>query len=256
MLNHECGNINCTQFYNYISEIYSDFFPLVHVSRKCCKDKRWATRGILTSIRRKNKLYCISIEKPSDSNSIKYKEYRRILHSCLKAAEEIYYQQNSGPDNISPKLIRSCNGVLTKPLALSYNLCISSSTFSDDFKKANVIPLHKQLEKILVDKHRPISLLNRFSKLFERLVHKQVIAFLQKHALLYQYQFGFRDNHSTTLALETIDGININKGDITNGTYLDLKKAFDTVNHPILFEKVEHYGIRGMALAFFWSYLK
>ena len=133
-----------------------------------------------------------------------------------------------------------------------------SQTDPDDFKKAKVIPLHKELKKILVDNYRPISLLNCFSKLFERLVHKQVIGFLHKHALLYQYQFGFRENHSTTLALiEIIDGIknNIDKGDITIGTYLDLNKAFDTVNHPILFEKLKHYGIRGMALAFFRSYL-
>ena len=85
-----------------------------------------------------------------------------------------------------------------------------------------------------------------------------MINFLQKHALLYQYQFGFREKHSTTLALiEIIDGIknDINNGDITIGTYLDLKKAFDTVNHPILLEKLDHYGIRGMALKFFESYL-
>ena len=114
------------------------------------------------------------------------------------------------------------------------------------------------MEKIFVDNYRPISLLNCFSKIFERLIHKQVINFLHKHALLYQYQFGFRENHSTTSALiEIIDGIknDIDKGDFIIGTYLDLKKAFDTVNHPILFEKLEHYGIRGMPLQFFQSYL-
>ena len=109
-----------------------------------------------------------------------------------------------------------------------------------------------------MDNYRPISLLNCFSKTFERLVHKQVVNFLHKHVLLYQYQYGFREKHSTTLALiEIIDGIknDIDKGDITIGTYLDLKKAFDTVNHPILFEKLYHYGIRGNALEFFKSYL-
>ena len=115
-----------------------------------------------------------------------------------------------------------------KPLTLLYNSCISSSIFPDDLKKAEVITLHKNLEKIFVDNYRPISLLNCFSKIFERLVHKQVVSFLHKHALLYQYQFGFREKHSTTLALiEIIDGIknDIDKGDITIGTYLDLKKS-------------------------------
>ena len=182
-----------------------------------------------------------------------------ILESDVKE-EMLRWKVNkaSGPENMSPKLIRSCHHVLTKPLALLFNSCITSSTLSDDFKNAKMIPLHKQLENILVDNYCPISLLNCFSKLFEGLIHKQVISFLHKQALLYQYQFGFRERHSTTLALiEIINGIknNIDKGDITIGTYLDLKKALGTVNHPILFEKLEHYGIGGMALAFFRSYL-
>ena len=363
VLNHQCGNLNCTEFYKYIKRIYSETFPLVQVSRKRHKDKPWITKGVLTSIRHKNRLYRKSIVKPNMYNSIKYMEYRKILNACIKHAEESYYQQilsdrsdsvknlwkhfgptlnstkkrvcnisslqvdgkrvtenhaiadafndffsnvgsnldrkignqntnfrqylknkisssfffapilesdvreemlklkvnkASGPDDISPKLVRTCTNVLVQPLSLLYNSCITSSTFPDDFKRAKIIPLHKQMEKIFVDNYRPISLLNCFSKIFERLIHKQVINFLHKHALLYQYQFGFRENHSTTSALiEIIDGIknDIDKGDFIIGTYLNLKKAFDTVNHPILFEKLEHYGIRGMPLQFFQSYL-
>ena len=110
-----------------------------------------------------------------------------------------------------------------------FNSCINSSTFPDDFKIAKIIPLYKQLEKNIVDNYRPISLLNCFSKTFERLIHKQLINFLQKHALLYQYQYGFRKSHSTTLALiEIVDGIKscIDNGEIVIGSYLDLKKRF------------------------------
>ena len=109
-----------------------------------------------------------------------------ILESDVKE-EMLKLKTNkaSGPDNMSPKLLRSCTIVLMKPLTLLYNSCISSSFFPDDFKKAKVIPLHKKLEKIFVDNYRPISLLNCFSKIFERLVHKQVVNFLHKHALLY-----------------------------------------------------------------------
>ena len=109
-----------------------------------------------------------------------------------------------------------------------------------------------------MDNYRPISLLNCFSKIFERLIHKQLINFLQKHALLYQYQYGRRKSHSTTLALiEIVDGIKsyIDKGQIVIGNYLDLKKAVDTINHPFSFAKLEHYGIRGAPLGFFKSSL-
>ena len=135
--------------------------------------------------------------------------YAPILQSNAKE-EMLKLKTNkaSGPDNMSHQLIKSCNNVLLKPLSLLYNSCISSSTFSDELKKAKVIYLQKQLEKVFVDNYRPISLLNCFSKIFERLIHKQVIHFLHKHALLYQYQFGFRENHSTAFALiEIIDDI-------------------------------------------------
>ena len=89
------------------------------------------------------------------------------------------------------------------------------------------MPLHKQMENIFVNNCRPISLLNCLSKIFKRLIHKQMINFLHKNALLCQHQFGFTENHSTTSALiEIIDGIknDIDKGDFIIGTYLDFKK--------------------------------
>ena len=85
--------MRCMSFYILIEEIYSDSFPLVYVSRKYRKDKPWITKGILTSIRHKNKLYRTSIEKPTDFNSVRYKEYRRSLHSCYKDAKGNFYQQ-------------------------------------------------------------------------------------------------------------------------------------------------------------------
>ena len=93
----------------------------------------------------------------------------------------------------------------------------------------------------------------------EKLVHKRLIAFLKKYKILYLYQFGFRKDYSTTLALiEIVDNIikDLQDGKYVAGLYIDFSKAFDTVDHDILLYKLNHYGIRGDALEWFKSYLK
>ena len=159
----------------------------------------------------------------------------------------------SGPDNYSPKIVRASSAVVTRPLTLLYNASIRGAYYPTVLKTAKVIPLYKQALKDIVDNYRPISLLNCFNKIFEKLIHKQLISFLNKHLLLFQYEYGFRESHFTTLALiEIIDDIKskLDNGEYVIGAYLDLKKAFDTVNHDILCDKLDHYGIRGHSLEF------
>ena len=106
--------------------------------------------------------------------------------------------------------------------------------------------------------YRPISVLNIYSKIFERLMYNRLIHFLDQNKVLYQNQFGFRQGHSTHHALITlVDNItkSLDNGDIVIGVFLDLKKAFDTVNHKILLKKLYHYGIRRNVLKWFESYL-
>jgi len=110
----------------------------------------------------------------------------------------------------------------------------------------------------LASNYRPISLLNIFEKLLEKVIYERLISFLIKHNVLNQSQCGFRKNHSTALALlEVLDNIysKSDKHETVVGIFLDLQKAFDTVNHEILLYKLHSYGIRGVMHSWFASYL-
>ncbi len=125
-------------------------------------------------------------------------------------------------------------------------------------KIAKSIPIHKKKEKYCADNYRPISLLSTINKIMEKLMYKRLIIFLNKNKILYEYQFGFRENYSTSMALiEIVDNIlkDLEAGKYVAGIYLDLSKAFDTVDHKILLHKLNHYGIRGQTLNWLKSYL-
>ena len=112
-------------------------------------------------------------------------------------------------------------------------------------KLAKVIPIFKKNDNKKFDNYRPISLLSSVSKIFERVVFNQLYNFFQEHNLLFESQYGFRKLHSTDLAaLELIDRINkqIDQRKIPFSIFLDLSKAFGTLNHDILMKKL-HYHV-------------
>ena len=153
------------------------------------------------------------------------------------------------------KLLRSC---LSIPLEIIYNLSFSSGCVPDQFKLANIIPIHKTNSVTCLNNYRPISLLSIFNKILEKLMFKRLFAFVNKHNILFANQFGFRENFSTMQATLLItDKIQraIEEGQYSCGIFLDFSKAFDTVNHSILIRKLHHYGIRGIANDWFTSYL-
>ena len=163
-----------------------------------------------------------------------------------------------GPNSIPIKLLKILGPSLSPFLADIINQSFQSGVFPDKLKVAKVITIFKKGDYQLTSNYRPISLLSIFSKIFEKVMYKRLFKFLEFHKILYNLQFGFQENHSIDHALvsltETIRHSLDNKR-FGCGIFIDLQKAFDTVNHQILLSKMEHYGVRGCALDWFKSYL-
>ena len=178
-----------------------------------------------------------------------------VLEELLK----LNHRKSAGPDEFSPKLIKLCSYSMFKPLTYIFNKSIRDAVYPDCFKIAKIVPLWKAEKRCDPSNYRPISLLNCFDKIFEKLINKQLKSFLKQNDLLYEYQYSFREGFSTDLALlEFNDYVKkeIDKGNFVLTLFIDLKKAFDTVNHAILIKKLDYYGIRGHCNTFFSSYLE
>ena len=135
---------------------------------------------------------------------------------------------------------------------------MQKSVFPSKLKEAKVIPVYKSDDETEPGNYRPISLLSVFNRIFEKLMYHRLKSFLDKNDVLFKAQYGFREKYSTQHAILDTATIIQNNMDLklfTCGIFIGLKKAFDTVDHAILLQKPDHYGIRRIINDLFSSYL-
>ena len=159
-----------------------------------------------------------------------------------------------GPNSIPTKLLKHFSKSISIPLSHLINLSFKNGVFPNALKFASAIPVFKKADYLQCNNHRPISLTSSVSKITEKLVHQWSYLFLEQNNILHNSQYGFQNKHSTNLALHDItEKIRkaLDSKHYACGVNIDLQKAFDTVNHSILLDKLNYYGVRGQTNKWF-----
>ena len=185
--------------------------------------------------------------------------YRIKQEEIKNAIINLKNTNSSGYDEITSKFVKLSSPLIIPALEKLFNLSLSSGIYPSNLKLAKVLPIYKKGDSKSLNNYRPISILSTLNKIYEKILYARLVSYIEKFNIFYKFQFGFRTKHSTEHALiEIVDQIrlSIDKNELTCGIFIDLSKAFDTVNHDILLKKLDHYGIRGNALNLFRSYLK
>ena len=185
------------------------------------------------------------------------------LHPCTpleikQIVADLKIKSSYGYDKISNIILKSIMGDIINSICELFNTSMKEGIFPNIMKYADVIPLFKSGDREQLTNYHPISLLITVSKILEKLIYNRVYSFMDCSGQLYNSQYGFRTQHSceqaiTELVGKVFKGKNENKHTIA--IFVDLSKAFDTKAHNILFLKMQRYGIQGVGLDWFKSYI-
>lgn len=206
---------------------------------------------------------------PSPPNNKSYKDYLNKSNSIFGFDKISSFQVQAllktsdvakavGVDKISNKILKISAPYICESLAELFNLSLLSNTFPSDWKMAKVTPIFKTGDRCDSNNYRPISIISAIARIFERLVYTQLENYVQKHNLINPKQSGFRSMFSTATAMLDLTNewcFNIDRKLINGALFLDLKKAFDTVDHEILLNKLQYLGLNQPAINWFKSYL-
>lgn len=181
---------------------------------------------------------------------------------CEKEVEKTIWSLNNtksvGFDDIATHILKSCAPIISPVIQHLINLSFGQGTFPEKLKRSIVKPLHKKGDKTDLSNYRPITLISNLSKVFEKIMHRRLMSYIQKNLIIKQEQNGFQKGKSTTLATFTLMKNVIeylDKHVPVSVIFFDMSKAFDFVNHELLIQKCNYYGIRGVVNDWITSYL-
>ena len=172
--------------------------------------------------------------------------------------QNININKAAGIDNLPGKFLKEGASILAAPITSIINLSIKLSLFPENCKTAKLKPFYKKGSKTEAKNYRPISLLPIISKIIERFIFEQTQSFLNLNKIIYQYQSGFRTNHSTDSCLSYLSNKilqGFDDGKLTGMILIDLQKAFDTIDHTILLNKLNFLGFSSSVVSWYRSYL-
>jgi hypothetical protein len=227
-----------------IAETFNEFFVSIgsKLASESCSDSMHATKTNNT---------------PRSSTIFKFSEIG--VEEVTAGLRNLKISKATGIDMIPSRALKIAADIIAPSITWIFNLSLKTGIFVDAWKKACVLPIYKSGDRRLCENYRPISILPVISKILERSVFDQLYKFLNDNSLLSKYQSGFRPKNSTlTALLQMCDEWhqNLDCGKLIGVVFLDIRKAFDSVDHKILLHKMKtQFGLTSIELGWFESYL-